>query len=159
MTPKESVHQAVPVDVAKAPPHHCSGLQWSGYHRYVCGRGAKYEHDGKWFCKTHHPPSERARRDKKNAERAESFAWKMRLAAHSQATEDERQRRADLHDSLIDALEKLANEAEAIAEMARPSIGNTNVECLMHRVRIARGLIAKPTATHSSEQSGQEGGS
>jgi hypothetical protein len=45
--------------------------------------------------------------------------------------------------ALLEALGYLANEAEAIAEMARPSIGNTNVACLLLRVENARAVIAE----------------
>jgi hypothetical protein len=43
-------------------------------HGSTCGRTAKYEHNGKPYCKTHHPPAAKAKRDAKNA------AWDAKLA-------------------------------------------------------------------------------
>jgi hypothetical protein len=44
---------------------------------------------------------------------------------------------------MLATLEKLTNEANAIAEMARPCIGNTNVACLLTRCTEARAAIAR----------------
>jgi len=52
-----------------APKPKCDGLIWSGFRESFCGRTAKYEHDGRHFCKTHHPPTVQEKRvaaDEKN---------------------------------------------------------------------------------------------
>jgi len=35
----------------------CCGRVWSDYRYYDCGKNAKIERDGKWYCKTHDPVS------------------------------------------------------------------------------------------------------
>ena len=44
---------------------------------------------------------------------------------------------------LLEALIKLSNEVMGSAEMARPSIGNTNANCLLQRAEEARAAIKK----------------
>jgi hypothetical protein len=46
----------------------CRGSVWhGGFHTSICGRGAKYECDGKWYCKTHHPPNIQAKQEARSA--------------------------------------------------------------------------------------------
>lgn len=40
-----------------------------GYGYRACGRNAKYERDGKWYCGMHDPVAKKARYDKRDAER------------------------------------------------------------------------------------------
>jgi hypothetical protein len=47
---------------------------------------------------------------------------------------------------LVKALTNLLNEANAIAEMARPCIGNTNVACLLNRCVEASAALAEAEA-------------
>lgn len=44
---------------------------------------------------------------------------------------------------LVEALRKLSNEADGMVEMARPCIGNTNVQCLKLRIAEADALLAR----------------
>jgi len=43
-----------------------------GFKPHACGKGAAYEHEGAWYCKTHHPPTmdakDKAQRSKWDAE-------------------------------------------------------------------------------------------
>ena len=41
----------------------------SGWHRYKCSRRGSYQHEGKLYCKIHHPPTAKAKRD------ARTKAW------------------------------------------------------------------------------------
>ena len=50
--------------MSDVPKQICDGLVWSGFHNVFCGRKAGYEHEGRHFCKTHHPPSMKERSDK-----------------------------------------------------------------------------------------------
>jgi len=50
--------------MSDVPKPKCDGLVWSGFHNVFCGRKAGYEHEGRHFCKTHHPPSMKERSDK-----------------------------------------------------------------------------------------------
>lgn len=48
--------------------HKCVKVMWGGVAAVSCGRSGKYEHEGKWYCKQHHPPTlkakDEARREK-----------------------------------------------------------------------------------------------
>lgn len=79
--------------------HKCCANAWKGWlcGNQPCGKSALHEHDGKWYCKKHHPPSvrakEEARRAKWNAEVAEILR-KDHAAA-------EQKRRADAYEGLV----------------------------------------------------------
>ena len=79
--------------------HKCCGSVWRGWvgGNQTCGKNAKHEHEGLWYCKTHHPPSVSAKDDARRAiwaaERAESER-RRKVAA-------ERERKADAYDGLI----------------------------------------------------------
>lgn len=80
----------------------CAPIYSSGsYRSYRCDKGAKYEHEGDWYCKTHHPPTVKARSD------ASYSKWMAELQAQraeERAAEDaaaEQKRRADAYDRLI----------------------------------------------------------
>ncbi len=48
--------------------HTCCARIYSGYlSSHACGKGAAYEHEGKWYCKTHHPPTAKAKNEARNA--------------------------------------------------------------------------------------------
>ena len=93
--------------------HTCCGSVWRGWAggNQTCGKNAKHEHEGKWYCKTHHPPSvnakDEARRAIWAAERAESER-KRKVAA-------ERERKADAYDQLA---ERNAELVEALRKIA-----------------------------------------
>lgn len=93
--------------------HTCCGKVWSGFRHDDCGRGAKYEHEGKWYCKTHHPPTVQAKSDARNVKwEAE---WKAR-SEREQAARDaevEQKRRADCHDQLVAALRSALHCAQS----------------------------------------------
>ncbi len=61
--------------------HTCEKRVFTNHHRGLCGRGARYEHEGRWYCKTHHPPTIEA----KNKARLEK--WKCKWAAKNKARE------------------------------------------------------------------------
>lgn len=52
---------------------------------------------------------------------------------------------------LREAMQKLANEAFAIAEMARPCIGHTNAAVLHLRIKEAEDAIARRTLDNPAE--------
>ena len=57
---------------------------------YCCGKTAKYQTDGKWFCGTHDPTKKQARREKRHA------AWKVDFDKEQTVREQLRQRSNDL---------------------------------------------------------------
>jgi hypothetical protein len=65
--------------------HTCCANRFNGYRRYICGKTAKAERDGKWYCGIHDPVRLKAIRDKTYARyRAESEAqdkaWRRQIA-------------------------------------------------------------------------------
>ena len=64
----------------------------------ICGVTARYEHDGKHYCKTHHPPTVKAKRDARYAGYEQKFDERRsaenaaKIAADAQRKNDERYR-------------------------------------------------------------------
>ena len=54
---------------AKTEKHTCEKIVWSGFSSSPHGVGAKYEHEGKWYCKTHHPPNVKSKSDERRRKR------------------------------------------------------------------------------------------
>jgi len=89
--------------------HKCEGQVWENHRPYPCGNNAKYEHEGKWFCKTHHPPTVKAKNDAKDA------FFQARWDDHQEASKAkaaalaELQRRADCYPDLLAELQNIAS--------------------------------------------------
>lgn len=86
--------------------HKCAGLIYppGAFQGHLCGNGARYEDAGKWYCKTHHPPTI------KEKIRARSQKWEQELRekqakwAAEARERQERNRRAALFPELLEAL-------------------------------------------------------
>jgi len=113
--------------------HKCEGVVLGAFRNYLCGKNAAYEHEGKWFCKTHNPPTIKQKSDaplavfeaRWEAQKATSKAQSAALA--------ELQRRADCYPDLLTALIDLERTAGIASMYADPG-----------RVA-ARAVIAKAT--------------
>ena len=82
---------------------------------YPCGKNASMEHDGKHYCKTHHPPTVQAKQD---ASRAKWRAQWDALRVHDQAARDaaaEQKRRADAYDQLVERVKELEDTLCSLA--------------------------------------------
>ena len=84
--------------------HKCCGKVGNGFSFFRCDRNAKYEHLGKWYCKTHHPPTVWAKREARSAEWIKEFAARQLASKEAQAAKDEAARRAALYPELLEAL-------------------------------------------------------
>ena len=121
---------------AKAKPdnaaHKCNGTIFGDYWPYRCGVTAKHEHEGSWYCKTHHPPTVKA----KDAARSAKFSAKSdaeRDAAQAKKlAADEQKQRADCYDDLLEALRLIATAENSALDLA-------------YCKGIARAAIAKAT--------------
>ncbi len=87
--------------------HTCREKVWHGYTSYSCGKKAKHEHEGHWYCKTHHPPTVEAKNKARNERFEKEWAAKREQDALEAMQKAEQQRRADLYPELLEAL-KLA---------------------------------------------------
>ncbi len=112
--------------------HICCGKVWGGFGFHRCGRGAKYAHEGNWYCKTHHPPTVKQKKEAwlmalKEKCDAERKAWEEAAAAKA-----ETERRAALYPELLEALRLIAatNPVDAALDSERA-------------IRIAIAKIAK----------------
>lgn len=50
-----------------AEKHKCAATVWGDYNPYPCSRSWSLEHEGKWWCKKHHPPTVKKFNDDRNA--------------------------------------------------------------------------------------------
>ena len=81
----------------------CCGQVWpaGAWRSYPCGKNASMEHEGKHYCKTHHPPTVQAKRDASHAKwQAQWEAQRVREQAARDAAAEQK-RRADAYDRLI----------------------------------------------------------
>jgi hypothetical protein len=80
---------------------------YKGYYSHICGKNAAYEHEGKWFCKTHHPPTVLA----KTQARAKKYETQWAAAEAKRKTEAEKraeiERKAAMYGELLEALKLL----------------------------------------------------
>lgn len=55
--------------------HFCAGRVWSpgAMISSACMNNGKHEHDGKWWCRMHHPPTVQARREESRRKWSEKF--------------------------------------------------------------------------------------
>ncbi len=121
--------------------HNCCVKVGRGFGFYTCSKTAKYEHLGKWYCKTHHPPTVWEKREARNAEWNKEFAARQLAIKEAQAAKDEAARRAALYPELLEALRQIAK------------IGNqpygTDYEEIDEAREIARAIIAKAEGVQS----------
>jgi hypothetical protein len=91
--------------------HTCVGRVWStgAFHSYECGKTAAYEHDGQWYCKTHHPPTIEAKAKAKQEERDRKWRYEKSLRDKADAERAEMKRRAALFPELLEALTYMLN--------------------------------------------------
>ena len=112
--------------------HKCDGTIFGEYRLYRCGVTAKHEHEGSWYCKTHHPPTVKAKGDARSANlRAKLYAERDAAQAKKLAA-DEQKQRADCYDDLFEALRLIATAENSALDLA-------------YCKGIARAAIAKAT--------------
>lgn len=76
---------------------HCAGRVLHGAREYPCrAKYPKLEHDGKWWCRLHHPPTVKARNDERQRlwDQESMERMKANLAAKDRQAELERRSRA-----------------------------------------------------------------
>jgi len=92
------------IDGMNKPTNRCAGQIWTNFNYASCGKSAAYECEGKYYCKTHHPPTVFA----KNKAKTEKWEqeWNQKDAARKAelAAAAEQKRRADCFPDLLEAL-------------------------------------------------------
>jgi hypothetical protein len=119
----------------------CQGRIWNGFGYHDCNKSASLEHEGKHFCKIHHPPSIMERRLAANVKFQAKMNAEREARREANDALQERDRRAALFPELLETLNKIndwacfASEEDIAARlMALQQIG-------VH----ARAAIAKAT--------------
>jgi hypothetical protein len=90
-----------------ADKKHCEGrikseFGWAGTR---CNKTASLEHEGKHYCKLHHPPTIAAKREAQNAKWRAQWEARDKAAERAHAAAKERDRRAALFPELLEALQ------------------------------------------------------
>jgi hypothetical protein len=73
----------------------------------LCDKKAKYEHKGKWYCKTHHPPTVKAKKEARDERWRNEWAEEREQLEQQEAQRAEQKRRADLYPELLEALKAI----------------------------------------------------
>jgi hypothetical protein len=91
--------------------HICVGRAWSpvAFRSHQCSKTAKYEHEGQWYCKTHHPPTIAAKANARQEERDRKWRYENSLRDKAEAKRAEMKRRAALFPELLGALTYMLN--------------------------------------------------
>ena len=98
--------------------HKCDGTILRNNWPCRCGVTAKHEHEGSWYCKTHHPPAVKAK------DAARSVKFRAKLDAERDAAQakklaaDEQKQRADCYDDLLEALRSIATAENSALDLA-----------------------------------------
>ena len=112
--------------------HKCNGTIFRDYWTYRCGVTAKHEHEGSWYCKTHHPPTVKAKGDARSAKFRAKLDAERDAAQAKKLAADEQKQRADCYDDLLEALRLIATAENSALDIA-------------YCKGIARAAIAKAT--------------
>jgi len=112
--------------------HKCEKYVWRGhYGSGACSNTAKFEHNGRWFCKTHHPPNVAAKQAAKQAARSAKWDEEGRLlreARHREISTEQAER------AVIDAAVNAVRR-----NCAKP--GESHLESLEELIEAVRGLV------------------
>ena len=87
-----------------ADKHICCGKVWGGFGFHRCGRGAKYAHEGNWYCKTHHPPTAQQKNEAWRTALEEKRDAERKAREEAAAAKAEMERRAALYPELLETL-------------------------------------------------------
>lgn len=104
--------------MSEAKPKCCGQVSPPGsYRSYNCGKNASLEHDGKHYCKLHHPPTVWAKRDARNAKWDAEWEEKKKKAAEASTAAEEQKRRADAYGQLVERVKELEEALNCITSM------------------------------------------
>jgi len=111
-----------------------SGM-WGGH---VCGLTAKHEHEGVMYCKRHHPPTYKAKRQAQSDKWAEQTRREVEAGKQAAAKAAEQKRRAECFPDLLEALQLILPMAKGYAH--QHNVGSNQAYCDQ-----AESVIAKAT--------------
>jgi len=95
--------------------HKCSRKISKDGHSYQCSKTGKLEHEGRFYCGLHHPPTVIAKRKARDAAWTEKFDAEYKARKIAEAERLEEKRRASLFPDLLAALQRLIATDDAHA--------------------------------------------
>ena len=98
--------------------HKCDGTIFGEYWPYRCGVAAKHEYEGSWYCKTHHPPTVKAKDAARSAKLRAKLDAERDAAQAKKLSADEQKQRADCYDDLLEALRLIAAAENSALDLA-----------------------------------------
>jgi len=121
----------------------CVGRAWSpgAFRSHQCEATAKYEHEGQWYCKTHHPPTVAAKFQARQAERERERNEQAAAQKQAAAERAEMEWRAALFPKLLEALLWIERRCPAEFRKQNPHVIHT--EAAHDAGACARAAIAK----------------
>jgi hypothetical protein len=90
--------------------HKCSGNIRKDWHSYPCSKNGKLEHEGRFYCGMHHPPTVLAKNQAKTAAWHKEWDEKRAAEVSAAAAKAEVARRAALYPELMAALSEFIDE-------------------------------------------------
>ena len=114
--------------------HTCEGHIFYDYRSHPCGKSAAHEHEGHWYCKTHHPTTVAAKRAARSELLQAKWDAEREAARAKRLAADEQKRRADCYDDLLTELRLIAGTDPVDAALDP-----------QRAVRVARAAIARAT--------------
>lgn len=130
--------------------HTCSGQIWTGYRYRECSYKAAHEHEGAMYCKMHHPPTVKAKLEKKTAAYIEE-ADRRAAVYKAEATENaEMKRRAECFLDLLEALQSAHQWMDDQAD-AQSKSGHATFDLMMLREQRDKARAAIARATHKEQ--------
>jgi len=108
---------------------------------HTCGRAAAFEFGGRWFCKTHHPPTVKAKDEARHKAYTDKFNAEMARNAAARKAAAEQARRAACFDDLLEALQRLMQHANWMESCSHDDEG------IKRDIERASAAIAKAEGT------------
>ena len=142
--------------MSKAVKPKCCGQVWpaGAWRSYTCGNNASMEHEGKHYCKTHHPPTVQAKRDASHAKfQAQFDAQRVREQAERDAAAEQK-RRADAYDQLVERVKELEGALKQISEIEDQMYG-ADWEEIEEAREIANAALAKALPNAAAKEAGK----
>lgn len=107
--------------------HKCAGEVWQMQGFFPCTKTGRHKHEGKWYCKLHHPPTVQAKRA------ASRDRWNAKWAAQEQArveaelAQDEMKRKAAAYDGLVAERDALKDHVHRLESLCHDMAGELTV--------------------------------
>ena len=142
--------------MSKAVKPKCCGQVWpaGAWRSHPCGKNASMEHEGKHYCKTHHPPTVQAKRDASHAKfQAQFDAQRVREQAERDAAAEQK-RRADAYDQLVERVKELEGALKQISEIEYQMYG-ADWEEIEEAREIANAALAKALPNAAAKEAGK----